>query len=285
MTRPLVLLAGVVALLVTACANDQLGQDPPVCQRDPSSIEFTTGLIIEMQAVPEAVLVPCIDALPAGWDYENVVAQSGRSRFWISSDRMGDNFLEVTLTPSCTPDESADFGISQPGVEEYRNVENVSSSVSPVIISVTGREIDYAQRIKRLIEGESLNGRRPFVELDRRDLPLSAKVAEAREAGDPIIIVGEQDMLAGTADLVLPGETSARRGLDIDEVIDQLDDRLPPPSYTGTWMYTFAGGCITYEFDARGPDVDTLLDDVPVAVGFLDAENARQVLRDAGIIE
>ena len=92
-------------------------------------------------------------------------------------------------------------------------------------------------------------------------------------------------MLANTADLLLPGETVGRRGLAIDDLIDRLDDNLSAPSYQGSWTYVFAGGCITYEFDAEGPDVDTLDDDVPVAVGFLDAENARQVLRDAGVIE
>lgn len=286
MIRRLLLLAVPVALAVSACANDQLGQEPPVCQRDPSSIDFTTGLIIQMQAVPDAALVPCIDALPAGWDYEHVVAESGRSRFWISSDRMGENFLEVTLTPSCSPSLLADIGIFQPGVDEYRDVEMVSSSVNPVIITVTGREVDYAQVLKNLIEGESLNDRRPFVRLDTRDVPLAEKVSEAQDAGDPIIIVGEQDMLANTADLQLPGETGTRRGLGISELIDRLDDRLPAPRYEGTWTYVFQGGCITYEFDAEGPDVDTLEErDVAVALGFLDADNARQVLRDAGVMQ
>ena len=55
-----------------------------------------------------------------------------------------------------------------------------------------------------------------------------------------------------------------------------------PATYTGTWYYPFADGCVTYTFDAQGSGVATIEADVKAALGLHDAEAMRKLARDAG---
>jgi hypothetical protein len=285
MRKTCLLLAAAPLLLLSACANEQLGQEAPVCQRSPNEIEFTTGLVIQMQAVPDASFVPCIDTLQPGWKYEHVLAQNGRARFWLSSDRMGERFVEVGLQESCRVGPAAEPIFSRQEVDSHAEVDLIPSLISPVIIPVTDSGVNFSLLVKRVINAETLNGREPLASIDRRQVPLSDKIETAHAAGAPAIVIDGQDVLSGTASLILPGETTGRRGLAIYALIDRLDAKVPQASYTGTWYHVFEGGCITYEFNASGNEVDTLARDITAAVGFLDANFARRILRDAGILE
>jgi len=57
--------------------------------------------VLAAQAVPSAVLLPCIRVFPAGWSYGGSEVRSGRSRFWLDSDRAGIHAVEVDLTDRC----------------------------------------------------------------------------------------------------------------------------------------------------------------------------------------
>jgi hypothetical protein len=61
-----------------------------------------TILVLTAQAVPSAVLVPCIRELPAGWSYGGSDVGNGRARFWLDSDRAGKHAVEVSLTRACS---------------------------------------------------------------------------------------------------------------------------------------------------------------------------------------
>ncbi len=285
MSRRMILLVAVV-LVASACSNNQLGRSVPACPVDPQIVTtFSGAIILQMQAVDTAEYVPCLNDLKAGWSYEDLIPEHGLSRFWLDSDRLGSRFLEVSLTASC------DIGSATPvaggpnqDVSEYQDVELVGSNATIVIVPVTGRESDYAHTIEDELEARQINGRTIFAIFDTSDLPLADKVAAAARRDRPIIVVDEQDAAARTATLQMPDEMQSVRGLELHDLFDRLEGRLPKPSFVGMWYQVFEGGCITYEFDAEGPGVDRLAGDIEEAIGLFPAGEVRRVLRSAGIL-
>ena len=60
----------------------------------------TSNLMVLMaQSVPSATSVPCVAALPAGWEVGSVSVRQDRARFWLNSDRGGKHAVEVRLVP------------------------------------------------------------------------------------------------------------------------------------------------------------------------------------------
>ena len=285
MSRRLIALLAVV-LVASACGNNQLGRSVPACPADPDVItSFSGAIILEMQAVDTAEYVPCLNDLKAGWSYEDLVPDRGKSRFWLNSDRLGSHFLEVTLTDRCDVGAVARVaGGQNQDVSEFRDIELVGSTVTIVIVPVTGREADYARTIRGELEARQINDRTVFVAFDTSDTPLAEKLESAARRDRPIIIVDEQDAKDGTATLKMPDEAESVRNLDLDDLFDRLEGRLPKPSFEGVWYRVFEGGCITYEFDASGPGVDRLAGDIEEALGLFPAAEVRRVLRAAGIL-
>jgi hypothetical protein len=83
----------VVIVLLTGCAARQFQQ--VTCEEDDAS------LVLAAQAVPTAVLLPCIEQFPVGWIFGGSEIRSGLVRFWLDSDRAGLEALEVRLTRDC----------------------------------------------------------------------------------------------------------------------------------------------------------------------------------------
>jgi hypothetical protein len=219
-----------------------------------------------------------------GWAYEDLVSVRGKSYFWLNSDRLGSRFLEVSLTPACETGGAVQVDGARDDVLEFRSVRLVSSTVTVAIVPVTGREAAHAQMIESELEARQINDRQVFVVFDDNDVPLAEKVAVAAGRDRPLVIVDEQDALAGTATLQMPGDPLSQRGLDVNDLLDRLEDRLPEPSFTGNWFQVFEGGCITYEFDASGPGVDRLADDVEEALGLFPAGEVRRSMREVGVL-
>jgi hypothetical protein len=284
MSRRLIVLV-LVGFVASACGNSQLGREVPACSADSDVItSFSGAIVLQMQAVDTAEYVPCLNDLKAGWSYEHLVPERGRSRFWLNSDRIGSHFLEVTLTPSCGVDAATPVPGGSQEVSEFRDVELVGSTATIVIVPVTGREAGYAEAIERELEARQISDRTLFVVFDSSDVPLADKVEAAARRDRPIIIVDEQDAQDGTATLQMPNEAQSERGLDLGDLFDRLEDRLPEPSFEGTWYRVFEGGCITYEFDASGPGVDRLASDVEEAIGLFPAGVVRRALRASGFL-
>jgi hypothetical protein len=94
---------GVLVLLLAAtsgCAESGLGLGEPRCVGGGSAI------VLELQAVPSAELVPCYDELEPGWELAEFVARNGSARFVLDSDRDGPRFLEVEVSESCDVSEA-----------------------------------------------------------------------------------------------------------------------------------------------------------------------------------
>jgi hypothetical protein len=54
------------------------------------------------QAVPSATLIPCIERLHPGWTYGGSEVRSGFVHFWLDSDRVGDDAVDLTMTRGCS---------------------------------------------------------------------------------------------------------------------------------------------------------------------------------------
>jgi hypothetical protein len=79
---------------LTGCTTEQ--SSPPPCGGS-----YDNLLILEAQAVPSAVLVPCVSSLQIGWTFGGWLIETGRARFWLNSDRAGIHAVEVELTRDC----------------------------------------------------------------------------------------------------------------------------------------------------------------------------------------
>ena len=76
-------------------------------------------MILAAQAVPSAKLVPCISALPAGWQAGGADIESGHSRFWLNSDQAGDMAVTITLSAACDTSGARQIPSDQPGTQRF----------------------------------------------------------------------------------------------------------------------------------------------------------------------
>ena len=93
--------ACVVALLLGAGLLSGCTVSPGRASEVDCPVEESDLLLLAAQAVPSATLLPCVQALPAGWWYGGSEVRSGIARFWLESDRAGMHAVEVSLTRSC----------------------------------------------------------------------------------------------------------------------------------------------------------------------------------------
>jgi hypothetical protein len=104
----------VVVMLGSACGAPE--NEQPACRSD-------SPTILMAESVPTASLVPCVDALPAGWTYHTFEADESAAAFSLEQQD-GDGQLEVQLLSSCqaTGERVALGGF--PTVQQYRSVED-----------------------------------------------------------------------------------------------------------------------------------------------------------------
>src|SRR5512132_3987076 len=84
-------------------------------------IEDGELFVLMAQSVPSATLIPCIEALPAGWAYGGSDVSNAVARFWLDSDRGGIQAVEVSLEASCPISGAVDVtnSTSEGGVRVY----------------------------------------------------------------------------------------------------------------------------------------------------------------------
>ena len=152
----------------------------------------------------------------------------------------------------------------------------------------------YADRLQGHLAGTVISDRPVVVSVDRTLRDTSHRIAEAQISGHAVVVVSARDAEETTLTLLLPGSDSELVGvkvktaelssdaLDLGIVVDKLEDVTADASYVGSWYYPFAGGCVTYTFDAHGVGVGTVVSDVQAALGLFDAEALRQQARDLG---
>src|SRR5262249_36952932 len=104
----LAVLIGVQGFLPSANA----GTYPPQCGTSHT-------MILAAQAVPSAALVPCVSAMPAGWQVSGAEIASGRARFWLTSDQAGDRAVTVTLAATCDVSGAQPIPSNQPDARQF----------------------------------------------------------------------------------------------------------------------------------------------------------------------
>ncbi len=271
--RLLVTLA--IGLIASACAVP-LGRSVPECD------SVMTSVVLEVQTVPGSSFVSCVNGLKAGWDYRHLEARSGRSVFWLDSDRWGDAFVTVENVLSCDVGNAPRANFYDSPIVLYKDI--VSKTTIDVVLVPEGDDqvtMDYSTKLQVQLQATEIRGRNVVASVSISDEETSDRVRDAARAGAHVVIFSVRDAEEKTLTLVLNGDPLEYEG-NIKEVIDKIEDVETQASYRGAWYHVFEGGCIVYTFDAEGPGVDTIERDIGQALGFYDANELRQVARDAG---
>ncbi len=266
-------------LLVTSACGGNLGTVTPGCVE---SRDANGAHIIQAQTVPSASFVPCVSELKPGWEYNDLAPESGRTRFEIDSDRVGNAFLTVTLTASCDIGDAEQTTTDEQVAELFVDVEESSPTMTVVVVPDEEPQVIYARGI--LIDASDLEirGRRVVFTIDDETIASATRVARALETGAPVLAVDRGDVSAKTVTLHLPGRP-AESELSLETAIDEIDDVTEDMRYQGFWYYLFEGGCVTYEFDAEGPGAHEVAADAAAALGLFDVQAAVDFFRDEGL--
>jgi hypothetical protein len=265
----------VLALVASGCATT-LGRSVPECD------DAQGTLILSIQSVPGSQYVSCIFGLKAGWKYQDLKAEAGRSSYTLDSDRMGDDFVRVENLLSCDVgdavlDDEFDDGIALwKDVEAEIDVSIVIVPEGPGILSTRGVEI--AQKL----EDAEIRGRAVVVSSSKPDESTRTRIDQAAASGAHVIIISIRDAEEGTLTLLIRGTNVEVEVDDLDDALEAIEDAESESSYTGNWYYKFDSGCVVYTFNAEGSGVATLDEDIQTALSLYDAEALRESARDAG---
>lgn len=274
----LVATVALLAALAIGC-SDQLGSTVVECQ-DPLD-RVTNTLILAAQSVPGSTYLPCVELLKPGWDYNDLIAESGRAQFTLDSDRMGFAFLVVTVSEACDAGNALPVESHQPGTDLSVEVYEESSAIPITIIAVAPRHRLYAGKLSTSMRDEVFNGRPVDIVVDESTDLMADRVAAAHREGRDVFIVDDEDVKEFTVSVRRVGEDEVA-GLDPEEALEDIGTDADDAVYRASWYYTFEGGCIRYDFDASGIGASTVARDATEALGFLDVEPLRQLGRASG---
>ena len=105
-------------------ATDSLVDPSPTCGTD-------DVMVLMAEAVPEATMVPCIGAIPAGWTVHRTDIAKGRAAFSLDSDTAGERAIEAVLVPREQCDLEGAFAAptDEPGTERFEDPEQLEPSL------------------------------------------------------------------------------------------------------------------------------------------------------------
>lgn len=275
MTRISVLFAA-LALIIAGCSSE-LGRSVPECETSSATT------VLAVQSVPGSRYVSCVNGLRAGWEYNHLTAINGQSTYNLDSDRLGNGFLRVDNVQSCDVGSATLSTTIEPDIELWKAV--ASSTTIDIVIVPEGLNRQTMARISEVneeLEGLEIKGKTVVVESSVSSDPIAERIEAAARSGAHVIIVSVRDAEEGTVTLLLRGTDRELAFDDLDDALDEIEDVENQSSYVGNWYFTFPGGCVVYTFDASGSGVDTLEQDVTTALSLYDAEELRQLARDAG---
>ena len=264
-----------LAMLAAACSNS-LGRSVPECD------SVRGSLVLQVQSVPGSAYVSCINGLKTGWTYRDLEARNGYSVFWLNSDRLGETFVTVENVLSCDVGNAVESESDVPSARFFKDV--VSESTVEIVVvpeGTVGRTLQWVQTVTRELEDTTIKGRVTALSVSLANDSTATRVSRAAATGAHVIIIGLRDAEEATLTVLVRGQTQEYQG-DLDHVIEAIEDAETKSSYRGNWYYVFDGGCVVYTFDAEGASVDTIEDDIGLALGLFDAEALRQTARDAG---
>ena len=127
--RPSLSIAAVLAMafLVPACGT--AGQAMPKC-------DTALRLAIVAQSVPTASYVPCLVAVPEGWEVTRFEAKSGRTRLSLVPDRGGGRTVDIELAEQCDVAGATPQPARSEGARTYLRLSGISSRYAGTLIDV-----------------------------------------------------------------------------------------------------------------------------------------------------
>lgn len=265
-----------LALLAAGCSTT-LGRSVPECDVGSAT------LVLAVQSVPSSDYVSCIDGLKAGWEYEDLQAQSGQSYYTLDSDRMGQGFLRVDNVESCDVGDASLVDTDDQGIALWKDV--VSEVAVEIVVVPEGSATATSARAVEIIlqlRDQEIKGRPVVVTPSASNESTSSRIDAATASGAHVVVISIRNAEEGTLTLLVAGTATEVEVDSLDDALDMIEDAETEPYYTGSWYYVSDGGCVTYTFDAEGPGVATIEDDIGIALSLFDAEALRQIARDAG---
>src|SRR6201995_2464722 len=91
---------------------ENIGAHPPDCGTGPS-------MILAAQAVPSAAVLPCLAALPSGWQLDGVDIASGKASFWLGSGPARARSATIPLAAACDTTGARQIPSDQPGTRRF----------------------------------------------------------------------------------------------------------------------------------------------------------------------
>ncbi len=272
-----VLLLVILGSTAVACSN--LGVGEADCT--PPSRGFSGANILMVQAVPTAIYTPCINELRLGWSSIHLFAESDRAGIEVVSAMQP--FVTVSVTESCDVSNATQVESGYPDIERYEDVDVESAEINITVIPSGSDSLFAARNLIEELEGIEINDRPVRYTFDDNvEQMASSRVERALRADHYVWIISELDAEEGTLELRSNRLEASHHAIEPDDAFELIEDSVSGVHYLGNWYYTFEGGCITYEFDAKGVLAETVAADVEDAFGFYPAYEVRDIARDAG---
>lgn len=266
-----------LGLLLTACGR--LGVGVPGCEtvvRDPS-----TAIILSLQAVPTAEYAPCVNELKFGWNGPHFQAESGLAETWITNSNMT-TFLTASLTESCDIGDAIQVASTDRGVERFEDIETIEPELIVTIIPSGESSVAYARDLVDGLRATEIRERLVLFRIDADEsLSVGDRIDRAFQDGEFVWLVGELDAEEGTLELRSSAGVTAR-GVSVDTALDRMEDVVEEVVYRGNWYLRFEGGCITYEFRAKGRLAETIAADAAAAFGLYPLDGLREIGENLG---
>lgn len=112
--------------LLAGCGQPvQVGSGELACRVGEDGVP-ANGVVLMAQAVPTASWVPCLDAVPLGWQLSDVQIRDGSGRFFLDGDRDGVRAIEVRLSASCDKGDATAVPSDRAGVQRMELVTRMS---------------------------------------------------------------------------------------------------------------------------------------------------------------
>ena len=277
MRRTLVMLVA-MTLAVGGCSNLGLGEASCL----PPERGVSSANILTIQAVPDAKYTPCLNELRLGWDSVEWFAEDGRAGFKIS--RSISPFLTATVTPSCDVSGATRVDSQFPDIERYEAIESHAPEIGVVIIPSAERPLLSSRLLVEQLAGTEVDDRPVVFTIDDNvDHQVGPRVNQALLSNQFVWVISELDAEEGTVELRSADPNLIRRGISTTEALEVIDDSVPDVLYRGNWYFTFEGGCITYNFNAKGTLAETVAADAEDALGFYPASLVVEEARRQGL--
>ena len=268
-----------LTVLVAGCSNPNLGLGEASCL--PPERGVSAANILTIQAVPDAKYTPCLDELRLGWDTVEWFAEDGRAGFRIT--RSISPFLTAIVTPSCDVSGATKVESGYEDIERYEDIESQAVDIGVTVIPSAERPLLASRLLVEDLEGTEVDDRPVVFTIDENiDQQVRPRVNFALLQDQYAWVISELGAEEGTVELRsnYPGVTG--RGVTVTEALDLIEDSVADVLYRGNWYFTFEGGCITYEFNAKGRLAETVAADAEDALGFYPASVVIEVAERQG---